>query len=254
MNPFQSAWAADLYARSRPSAHALVVERIRAYLRLRAPLSFAADVGCGTGLSSRALAEIATEVVGIDPSEEMIARADLHPRVSYRVAPAEALPLADASCDLVTVASAFQLFDRAGFLSEARRVLRRGAWLVLYDDAFTGETRELPEFRRWLRDVFFTRYPSPQIARAPLTQRDAGRFGFRFAREEEYQHTERLTRDGFGDFLLSQANCLAAVDEGRTTAPELREWIAGQLRQLTGESADITCQFRGHIRYLQRRS
>lgn len=48
-----------------------------------------------------------------------------------RQCPAEELPLADGSADLVSAMSAFHWFDRARFLQEAHRVLKPGGCLAL---------------------------------------------------------------------------------------------------------------------------
>jgi SAM-dependent methyltransferase len=63
-------------------------------------------------------------VVATDASDAQIAQATPHPRVTYRVAAAEASGLDDHSVDLVTAAQAVHWFDRPRFWAEARRVLR----------------------------------------------------------------------------------------------------------------------------------
>lgn len=50
------------------------------------------DVGCGTGLSAVALKDIASEMVGLDASPQMIAWAPSDDRISYVVSIAEQLP------------------------------------------------------------------------------------------------------------------------------------------------------------------
>ncbi|MGH7535203.1 MAG: class I SAM-dependent methyltransferase, partial [Gemmatimonadales bacterium] len=55
-----------------------------------------------------------------------------HPRVEYRVAPAEASGLPAAWADLVTVAQALHWFDLARFFDEARRVLAPNGLLAVW--------------------------------------------------------------------------------------------------------------------------
>src|SRR6266566_3385197 len=78
INFFASESAAQRYAKGRPYFHLIVIGRIKKRLALTFPVRRALDVGCGTGLSTMALKEIAERVVGIDSSAEMIglARAD----------------------------------------------------------------------------------------------------------------------------------------------------------------------------------
>ena len=95
------------------------------YLAREAPARDAVwDAGTGSGQAAVSLAEHFSMVTATDASAEQLAHATLHPRVAYRVAPAEASGLPDGSVDLVTAAQAVHWFDRPRFWAEARRVLR----------------------------------------------------------------------------------------------------------------------------------
>jgi SAM-dependent methyltransferase len=83
------------------------------------------DCATGSGQAAVALASRFERVIATDASAGQIAAATRHPRVEYRVAPAEASGLDAGSMDLVTVAQALHWFDRPAFYAEARRVLRR---------------------------------------------------------------------------------------------------------------------------------
>lgn len=83
------------------------------------------DCGAGSGQASMGLARCFERVIATDASREQIARASPHPRIEYRVAPAERSGLADGSADLVTVAQALHWFDVEQFHREACRVLKR---------------------------------------------------------------------------------------------------------------------------------
>jgi ubiquinone/menaquinone biosynthesis C-methylase UbiE len=86
------------------------------------------DLGCGTGLSSRPLIERGANVVGIEPDAEMLARAEstLGDRARFQLGRAEALPLPDASADLVVSAQAAHWFEEPEAGDEILRVLRPG--------------------------------------------------------------------------------------------------------------------------------
>jgi demethylmenaquinone methyltransferase / 2-methoxy-6-polyprenyl-1,4-benzoquinol methylase len=106
----------------------------------------AVDVACGTGALTRELTAIAPGalVVGVDFSEEMLAHArstggatsappdPAQPRLHYAVGDAIALPLRDASVDVVTIAFGLRNLPEPGRgLLEFKRVLRPGGRLVV---------------------------------------------------------------------------------------------------------------------------
>lgn len=93
--------------------------------------SLAWDCATGNGQAAVSLAEYFEQVVATDASPEQIAQAQNHPKVLYRVEPAECCTLHDASVDLVVVAQAFHWFDQATFLNEVRRILRPGGLLAV---------------------------------------------------------------------------------------------------------------------------
>lgn len=91
----------------------------------------AVDAGCGNGQLTRLLSDMFESVIGIDPSADQIAHATPAPHVRYLCAPAEAMPVADGSADLVTAAQAAHWFDLPAFYAEAGRIAADGAILAL---------------------------------------------------------------------------------------------------------------------------
>jgi ubiquinone/menaquinone biosynthesis C-methylase UbiE len=94
-------------------------------------------VGCGTGrlLEKTGALWPAARLLGVDPAPGMIQMARRRiPKATTEVAGAEALPLPDASVDLVvTCLSLHHWKDRGQGLREAARVLRPGGQLCLAD-------------------------------------------------------------------------------------------------------------------------
>ena len=94
------------------------------------------DVGCGTGRFAEALAtRFGVQVVGVDPSREMLERAQLSTvdaNVSYRQGSAENLPVADECGDLLFLSMVYHHIDdldRA--LDEMHRVLRQNGFICV---------------------------------------------------------------------------------------------------------------------------
>ena len=124
--------AAATYARIRPAYARPAVGRIADMARSMAPGGRVLDVAAGTGILSGQLAGLGLRVIAIEPLEQMVG----HLRRAVPGAPAargvaEALPVADHSVGLCTVAQAFHWFDAQEALGEMRRVLEPGAPLVL---------------------------------------------------------------------------------------------------------------------------
>jgi SAM-dependent methyltransferase len=90
------------------------------------------DLGAGTGKLTRALVGLGHRVTAVEPLDEM--RRELEavlPDVQAVAGSAEAMPLPDASADVVTSAQAFHWFDHDNALPEIARVLRPGGHIAL---------------------------------------------------------------------------------------------------------------------------
>jgi len=113
--------------------------RLYAALELRADQRVA-DVGCGTGDDTAALAEAGGEAIGIDRSTRLLSEARRrHASVAFVVGDARALPLATASIDRLGVDRVVQHLARAErALGEWRRVLRPGGVIAIFEPDVTS--------------------------------------------------------------------------------------------------------------------
>jgi len=123
---------AGAYHEARPTYPEALYDWLAAQVRAR---ELAWDAGCGNGQASVALARRFARVHATDPSAAQIANAEARANIDYRVEPAEACSLADASADLVTVAQALHWFDHARFDTEVRRVLKPGGVVAAWSYA-----------------------------------------------------------------------------------------------------------------------
>ncbi|WP_062135944.1 class I SAM-dependent methyltransferase [Demequina aestuarii] len=90
------------------------------------------DLGAGTGKLTALVADVAAEVVAVDPDVAMLETLTRSlPDVSTAVGQAEQIPLRDASVDAVLLGQAWHWVDVAAASAEIARVLRPGGTLGL---------------------------------------------------------------------------------------------------------------------------
>lgn len=123
------------YARYRPGPPQSFYDRLRA-LRIGLPGQRILDLGTGTGVLAREFARRGCLATGIDVSTEQVATArrlsfDEQLQVDFRVAPAEEMPLEDASFEVVTANQCWLYFDLRHVIPEVRRILVPGGLLMV---------------------------------------------------------------------------------------------------------------------------
>ncbi|OWQ90360.1 SAM-dependent methyltransferase [Roseateles aquatilis] len=122
---------ADTYVKGRPD----YPPELHAWLRDSVgivPGAAVVDLGAGTGKFTQLLAKTGADVIAVEPVAEMLARlrVDL-PGVTGVQGTATAIPLPDASADVVVCAQAFHWFATTAALDEMARVLKPGGRLAL---------------------------------------------------------------------------------------------------------------------------
>ena len=137
------------------------------------PVGVALDAACGTGRHTAYLASLGHEVIGVDTSPEMLARArDKVPQGRFHEADLYDVPLSDDSVDLVVCAIALaHVPDLERALTEFVRVLRPRGHLVISDSRGVIGDIGLPLVRTTTAGKFrympvYARLPSDYLAAA----------------------------------------------------------------------------------------
>lgn len=142
-----------------------------------------ADIGAGTGISSRLFAERGAHVVAIEPNAEMRQAAVDHPRVDWEGGSADRTGLPDASVDAVVACQAFHWFATPFAMSEMRRISRRRAAMMQYErderDPFTkaygdivrAHARDDTETMRMHALATFAHFPKATVSRSAFSAR-----------------------------------------------------------------------------------
>ena len=258
----------DVYA-TITEAEPSVVERLVDILELRAsdpqqremrstyfsdidfpPDARVAEVGCGSGAVTRALASHpgVGAVVGVDPSPIFLAKGrelgrDL-PNLSFVEGDARALPLEDESLDVVVFHTTLCHIPGPELaLAQAGRVLRGDGLLAIFDGDYATVTCACGDFDplqacveacvdnlvhdRWL------------VRRLPRLVRAAG---FELGRLRSHSYVEAPSSDGYMLAILDRgADALLA--SGRIT-PEAAEALKAE-----GHRRSDAAEFFGHIAY-----
>jgi len=104
------------------------------------------DMGCGTGIPSRQLADYGFIVTGSDIDERMIEQAKIDSRnygITYVTSPSDKLPFKNESFDIITAFSAFHWFCDDQSLAEIQRVLSDEGLFFIVNKNETGDMKEI---------------------------------------------------------------------------------------------------------------
>jgi ubiquinone/menaquinone biosynthesis C-methylase UbiE len=126
---------AEHYDAFRPEPPPVLLDALTRYAG-GPPLLRVVDLGSGTGLSARAWADRAEEVVGVEPNPAMLAVARVQtPQRSVRFveAYADSTGMPAGAADLVTCSQSLHWMEREPVLAEAARILRVGGVFAACD-------------------------------------------------------------------------------------------------------------------------
>ena len=173
---------AQAYAVYRPSYPNEAIDAVLEGLGDPSTL-YVADIGAGTGISSRLFADRGAHVIAVEPNAEMRRAGADHPRVDRQAGTADRTGLPDRSVDVVVACQAFHWFATPFAMSEMRRIARRRAAILQYErderDAFTraygdvvrAYARDDTEAMRMHALATFTHFPNAEVARSAFTSR-----------------------------------------------------------------------------------
>jgi SAM-dependent methyltransferase len=205
---------AAAYATNRPGYPAESVDAIFAGLGDPRALSVA-DIGAGTGISSRLFAARGATVMAVEPNAKMRGAASGDERVFWQEGTAEDTGLADQSVDIAVACQAFHWFANEAAMTEFRRIATRRAGMLQYErderDPFTKEygdimrayaTDDTEKLRMHALGIF-ERYPNARVTRTHAFLRqhvdEAGFLGR--AASSSYAPTEGAAGDAFRNEL-----------------------------------------------------
>jgi ubiquinone/menaquinone biosynthesis C-methylase UbiE len=215
------AQVADEYDRGRPSYPPEAI----AWLLGSDPLDVL-DLAAGTGKLTSALLAAGHRVLAVEPLAEMRAiLTSTLPAVQTLSGTAEALPLADASVDAVTVGSAFHWFDERPARVEIARVLRAPGVLGLLGNAFDTSPTWVARVREILGPPAIQRpghWPSVEALLEDYAE----------VEDREFPHEQLIDRESLRD-LASSRSSLATMSQ------DDREQVLASLDRLWEQEPEL---------------
>lgn len=124
----------EQYVKHRPGYPAEVLDFLRERIGLM-PDWTVADVGSGTGISTKLFLDAGNIVYAVEPNREMREAAERllapYPKFHRVDGSAENTTLTQASCDLVVAGQAFHWFDPVATKMEFAKILKPKGWVML---------------------------------------------------------------------------------------------------------------------------
>ena len=232
--------AAEPYERVRPSYPKDAVAWLVDNLRI-GPGRAVLDLAAGTGKFTRLLVPFGAVLVAAEPVDGMRhAFVVAVPGVPMVAAAAEALPVAPASLDVVTVAQAFHWFDADRAFGEFARTLRPGGRVGLIWNARDRSSR-------WVNEVWsiMDRVEKRAPWRDHEHWRDSAlgaRSGFGPLRTESFRHEQSITPAGVVERV-------ASVSHVAVLPPAERNEVLDEVRHVLATHPDATGRDELHIPY-----
>lgn len=225
---------ANGYAKDRPWLHKSVIERIKSECNTSNPFKNGLDVGCGAGLSTRALKLICDKVTGTDISGEMIQVCKAFyntPEFIFYTAKAEETLIPETPYDIVTAAGVINWVDKDKFLENMKSVMANNALLIIYDFWISDKMLENDAYTDWYNNLYLTNFPKPP-RNEEIWQREDMLDDFIIEKQFNYQLKYEYDIDSFIRFMMLQSNVNIQIDSGHKTEAEIHKWLKSTLKPI----------------------
>ena len=187
------------------------------------------DMGCGTGNYADALQQVAKSVIGIDSSTGMIEQARAKfPELALICGDVTSLPFGSEAFDgAFTIQVLHHVEERELFLTEAYRVIRKGACLAI-DSCSHGQMRTFWDYHYFPKglEVDLARIPDAEEIASLLQKVGFSDVGIEISytnisaeHERPERYLDKNYRDGMSTF------CLLSDDDIQLGCEKLREDI-----------------------------
>lgn len=239
---------------NRPWLHKKVMEQFIKDYNISENFYSGLDVGCGAGLSTKALRLICDKVTGTDISPAMIEickeQYDDDCSYCFYVAKAEETLIPMKKYDIVTAAGMVNWVERELFLENINQVLKDKGILVIYDFWITDKMQGNEEYTNWYQNQYLKRFPKPPRNEDTWTQNDLLE-NFKMENQNVYDMSYEFSLNDFIDFMMIQSNVNAKIENRCMTETEVREWMKKTLSSIFDDK-NRTLIFKGYNWYIHK--
>ena len=249
---FDSQRIAEGYAR-RPWLHKEVIEQIKKDCDIK-QLKNGLDVGCGAGLSTKALRILCERVTGTDISSEMIAVCKkIYKDSSYTfyVSKAEENKIPMMPYDIITAAGVVNWINKDLFLNNAEKILNNNGLIVVYDFWITDRMDNIFEYTEWFQNKYLKMFPKPYRKECVWEQNDLTD-AFKMINRITYDLKYEFSLDEFIDFMMIQSNVNEKIERRSLTVEEVRSWMISSLQPIFN-GKKRTLIFEGYNWYIRKK-
>lgn len=252
---FDSRRIAEGYAK-RPWLHKSVMEALKRDLELPEGFRFknGLDVGCGAGLSTKALRLICDKVTGTDIAEAMVEVCkEIYAEdkaFSFYAAKAEETKVPEEKYDIITAAGCINWVDEKAFMENIKEVGAENAVIVIYDFGITDRMAGNSDYTKWYQEEYLARFPKPPRKENVWTQQDLIE-GYVMEKQTKYDMEYDFTLDNFVDFMMIQSNVNSRVESGEISETDARKWMKESLLPIFGDE-EKTLIFYGYSWYIRK--
>ncbi len=236
---------ADIYEKARPKVPEYPVKIICKYLGKNPDT--VVDLGCGTGLSTFVWENVSDNVIGIEPSEDMlsISLSKQSEKVRFIKAFSDDTGLDDKCADVVICSQSFHWMEPTATLKEVNRILQKSGVFATVDCDWppVAEWQAEREYMKLYSKVKKIEISSEKTNNTFLRYSKENHLKniensgyFKYSREILFSNTEKCTAERFINIILSQGSLQTILKN----APELIcddvENFRRNIRDIFGES------------------
>ena len=210
---------ADVYEKSRPTLPKQAFEILKKY---KINIETIVDIGCGTGLSTKVCEEYADNVIGIEPSNDMLkyARKNESEKIKVIQGYGEATTLPDSIADIVICVQAFHWMKKDETLNEVNRILKpNGIFAIInanyppiinkeLEKAYLNIVKKAKEIENFEEKAL--------VNKEKLIDSLRNSNLFDYVREIFFSKSEMYDKERFKNFILSQSTIQRAINENNT--------------------------------------